>query len=378
MVGKRHRRFWPGAKGYPIRFSVNGSTIKRKVGGNLSTPQSVQGPAPNEVLLQYATGFMVSSALYTITQAGIADLLEVGPRPVKELAKATGSNEDALYRMLRALASIGIFSETSPQTFGLTSIAELLVRSKPGSMRDMVLWMGDSLHHKCFAEMPHALKNGQTVIEKATGFACFDYFEQDKATGEVFNAAMTTFSQMLVPVVLESYDFSLFGNGTLVDIAGGHGYLLTEILKKYPTLHGILFDLEHVVVGGKSRIESAGIAHRCKLASGDFFVDVPAGDAYIMKNIIHDWDDERSLKILQAIRKSASAKAKVILVETVLAPGNDPHFGKWLDLEMLLLPGGRERTEQEFANLFERAGFRQTRVIRTKSPVCVIEAEKIA
>ncbi|MGH8459550.1 MAG: methyltransferase, partial [Nevskiales bacterium] len=208
--------------------------------------------------------------------------------------------------------------------------------------------------------------------DRVLGKPIFDYFPTDREESEIFNAAMISMTAMVIPATLEAYDFS--GIGTLVDVAGGHGSVLTGILEKHPQMRGILFDLEHVVAGAKPRLERLGLAGRVQLASGDFFQSVPAGgDAFVMKHIIHDWDDARALTILQNCRK-ASPKAKVILLEAVLPSGNDPHFGKLLDLEMLTLPGGRERTEDEFRSLFAKAGYRLARVVPTKSPLSVVEA----
>jgi hypothetical protein len=344
----------------------------------MSTPVRAQGPQPTEQLMQMATGYAVSSALYTVTKLGIADLLKNGAKSTRELAHDCGANEDALYRLLRALASVGVFSESSPRVFELTAVGEPLRADREDSFRDMVLWMSDRFHFETYPEMIHAVKTGETVVEKVYGDSCFDYLAKDKEVGEAFHAAMTMFSKMLTPPVLEAYDFSWLNGKTLVDIGGGHGQLLTAILKKYPEIRGVIFDLEHVRAGAKARIGDTGLDGRCEAAGGDFFADVPAGDAYIMKHILHDWSDEKALTILKNCHRASRGNAKVILVEAVLTPGNEPSFAKWLDLEMLLLPGGRERTEEEFARLFERAGFALTRVVQTKSPVCVLEAERRA
>lgn len=341
----------------------------------MSSPAQAQGPQPADQIMQLATGYMVSSALHAVSKLGIADLMKNGPKSTRELAQASATNEGALYRVMRALASVGVFTETSPRIFALTPVGELIRSDREDSFRDMVLWMGDAFHFKTYPEMMHSLQTGETVTEKVFGLSCFDCFANDKELSEVFNAAMTTFSRALVPRVLEAYDFSWLNGKTLVDIGGGHGLLLTTILKSYPQISGMIFDLEHVVAGANSRIQDAGLAGRCKPCSGDFFASVPAGDAYIMKHIIHDWNDERALAILKNCRRAAKANARVILVEAVLTPGNEPHMAKWIDLEMLLLAGGRERTQEEFARLFREAGFRLTRVLPTKSPACVLEAE---
>jgi O-methyltransferase domain/Dimerisation domain len=338
---------------------------------------SAVSPSPLDLIMQMASGYIVSASLYATTKLGIPDLLRNGPLSTKDLAKATNSHEGALYRTLRALAGVGIYRETSSRIFELTPAAETLNSAAPNSMRDMVLWIADPFHFKIHAELPYALETGNTVCERVTGFPCFDYLTKDKQESEVFNRAMTNLSAALIPAVLQAYDFSYLNGKTLVDVAGGHGYALTAILQKYPQVYGVLFDLEHVVAGAALGIEKLDLTKRCTMASGDFFKAVPAADAYFMKSILHDWDDERALTILQCCPRSGSKNAKVILVETVISPGNEPHMAKWLDIEMLLLPGGRERTEAEFRELFFEAGFRLTRVVGTKSPVSVIEAEKI-
>ena len=342
----------------------------------MSTPSRVPGPQPSEQLMQLASGYIVSSGLYTATKLGIPDLLKDGAKSTRDLAQATGSHEDSLYRLLRALASAGVFNESLPRTFQLTSVGELLCAGRDDSVRDMVLWLDNPFHFQTHSELEHAVKTGETVVEKIFGESCFGYLQKNQELGDVFNRAMTTFSKMLTPAVLEAYDFSYLDGKTLVDIGGGHGHLLTMILKKHPKIRGVIFDLEHVHAGAKSRISEHGLTGRCETAGGDFFAAVPAADAYIMKHIIHDWSDEKALTILNNCHKAGLDQTKVILVEAVLTPGNEPSFAKWLDLEMLLLPGGRERTEEDFAGLFEQAGFRLTRVVQTKSPVCVLEAEK--
>ena len=341
-----------------------------------SAPVQNQGPQPAEVLFQLALGYMSTAALNCVVELGIADRLKNGPRSVAVLAAETEVKEEPLYRVLRALASAGIFSEGEPRTFSLTPAAELLCTGRKESLRDMVYWLSNRVHFETFPEMMHSLKTGETVIEKTHGVSCFEYFEKNKKTGEIFNNAMTEFSAAVIPAALEAYDFGWLNGKTLVDIAGGHGKVLTEVLLKYPQIHGKLFDLEHVVTGAKPRIESLGLTGRCSTCHGDFFQAVPEGDAYIMKHIIHDWDDTKAATILKNIHSASPKDARVILLESVIAPGNAPHLGKWIDIEMLLLPGGRERNEEEYRALFAGAGFRVTRFVQTKSPLAVIEAVK--
>jgi hypothetical protein len=339
----------------------------------IETPQVAPESEAIQQVFQLGMGFIVSAALGTAIQFDIPEHLARGPRTTADLARASGTDEAALYRLLRALATVGVFAETSPRTFALTRVGELLRRGAPGGAREMILWMCDAFHYRVYAEMPAAIQSGQTVGEKVVGMPVFEYFARDTALGERFNNAMTAFSETVAPAALAAYDFS--GIKVLVDIAGGHGMILASILRKHPQMRGILFDLQHVLAG--NRLEEFGVKDRVQAVAGDFFREVPkGGDAYIMKHIIHDWDDDRALAILKNIHTALEGKpgGRVILLETVLLPGNQPDMGKLIDLEMLLLPGGKERTADEFAALFDRAGFALTRIVPTQSPLSVVEA----
>jgi hypothetical protein len=354
---------------------MTGSASGITSAGSAAAPAA--GSRPGEVLMQLATGYMASAALYAATKLGIPDILKSGPKPVSEIARACAANEDAVFRVMRALASAGVFDEIAPRTFALTADGELLISDRPDSLRPMVLWLDDKFHFDTYPELPYAMKTGQTVVEKVFGETCFGYFEKNPDESKVFNEAMTGFSRMFMPAVLDAYDFSWLNGKTLVDVGGGHGYLMTSILKKYPEIHGVVSDLEHVVAGASEMIRNAGVDSRCTTHCGNFFESVPPADAYIMKHIIHDWDDEKSTTILKNCARAGRGKTRVLLTESVVAPGNEPHFAKWLDLEMLLLPGGKERTEADFAKLFEGAGFKLNRVVPTKGALYVIEAEKV-
>ena len=330
--------------------------------------------AAAQLLTQLATGHIVASALQVVLRLGVPDWLARGPRTTGELARAAGVREDGLYRVLRALASVGVFAETSPRRFALTDAGQLLVSGAPGSMRDMGLWITSPFHFKVYAELMHSVQTGQPASEKVTGMPVFEYFPTQPELSEIFNDAMTNLSEGVVRAALDVYDFS--GIGVLVDVAGGHGAVLTTILSAYPRMRGVLFDLEHVVAGAWSRIEAMGLNERCTTESGDFFTAVPAGgDAYILKHIIHDWDDDRAVIILRNIRAAMGGRrGRVILLESVLQPGNAPDFGKIIDLEMMTMPGGRERTADEFRGLFASAGFAMTRIVPTASPLSIVEA----
>jgi hypothetical protein len=332
-------------------------------------------PDAAEHLLRMMFGYLMSSGLYAAASLRIADHLKEGPLSAGELARRTGADEDALYRVLRMLASAGLFHELDARTFQLTPPADFLRSDARGSLRDLVVWMTDPFHFRVYADLMHSVRTGRPAIEKTYSKPAFEYFREDRELSEVFNAAMTTISAMAIPAVLEAYDFS--GIGTLVDVAGGHGEVLLSILERYPQMRGILFDLDHVVEGARDRIASRGLRERCEAVSGDFFVSVPAGgDAYLMKHIIHDWDDERAIAILRRIHRALEGRprGRVMLLETVLAPANQPDFGKLADIEMLALPGGRERTEEEYAALFAQAGFRLSRVVPTQGAFFVVEA----
>src|SRR4051812_9760594 len=322
--------------------------------------------------MQLSTGYIASTCVYLAVKLRIPDRLAEGPRSSADLARELNVHEDALYRVLRTLASLGLFEEKGSRTFANNLAASMLRSKTPGSMYDMALWMSDPFHFQVYAHALHSVQTGKPAVEKAFGVPVFEYFPKDREESEVFNNAMTMFSAMVIPAVLEVYDFD--GIGTIVDIAGGHGRVLTSILQKHPSMRGVLFDLDHVLAGARPAIESLGLSDRCRTVSGDFFKSVPeGGDAYIMKHIIHDWDDDQAATILKNIRSAMNRGGRVILLESVVAPGNQPDFAKLIDLEMLLMPGGRERTEQEFRDLFARAGFELTRITPTKSPLSVIE-----
>ena len=337
------------------------------------TPPEVQAV---QQLFQIATGYMASAALQTALKLQIPDRIAAGTTAVSELARDAGVDEDALYRVMRALASVGVFDERQPRTFELTLAGRMLQKGQPG-VYDMGLWITSPFHFRVYAEMLNAVTTGTPAAERVIGMPVFEYFAkpENKELSEIFNNAMTGFSAGVAPAALEAYDFS--GIDVLVDVAGGHGMVLSSILRQYPAMRGVLFDLPHVIAGSGPVIEAAGLKDRCTTSSGDFFKEVPpGGDAYIMKHIIHDWDDARAAVILRNIRRALDGKAhgRVILLESVLQPGSEPDLGKLIDLEMLMMPGGRERTEAEFAELFASAGFELARVVPTRSPLSVVEA----
>lgn len=339
------------------------------------TEPAAQAAPPEAVLTQMITGSLGSQAVYVAAQLGIADLLVHGPRNVEELAKAAGADADSLYRVLRALASFGVFQEHGNRVFALTPTGELLRSDSPRSLRDLAIFMGEDWHWRVWGRTLYSVRTGKAAWNEVHGQEVFPYFANNPEAAKIFDRAMTSLSNLAIQAVVEGYDFS--DVKTLVDVAGGHGRLLTAILDEHMSMHGVLFDQPHVLEGAKENEHVKTLSERLRLVSGDFFESVPAGfDGYIMKHIIHDWDDERALQILRNIRNVMDDDGRVILVETVITDDGQPDLGKLLDIEMLVSPGGKERTAAEYWELFAKAGLRMTRIVPTKSPYSVIEAVK--
>lgn len=340
-----------------------------------NTTASAQQQPPDAYLLQLAFGPMVAQALYVAAKLGVADHLAEKPLPISEIAARTQTHERALYRILRSLASAGVFAETDPNVFALTPCAEPLRSDVPNSMRNGVIFMGEEWHWRVWTDMLYSVQTGKPAWGHVHGAEVFDYFAANPEESEIFNRAMTDGSISIAPAIVESYDFS--GCKTLVDIAGGHGYLLAQVLKAFPGMKGILFDVPAVINGAGALLDKEGVAARVEKVSGDFFAAVPRGaDAYMMKHIIHDWDAERAIKILNSIHAAMPDDGKVLIIETVVPAGNEPHYSKVLDLEMLVSPGGLERTAEEYRELLSAAGLRLTRIIPTPSPYSIVEAVK--
>lgn len=339
-------------------------------------PNNANIPPPEAILSQMLFGALMQQGIYVAAKLGIADLLAQKPQTAVELAAATETHAPSLYRVLRTLASAGIFAENSDNKFELTPVAALLRQDAPNSMRDLALLLGGEWHWRIFSELKHSVKTGETAQAKVFGNELFEYLAQNPQDAETFNRAMTSHSLAAVPAIVEAYDFS--GAGKVADIAGGHGILLAGVLKANPQVQGILFDLPSVIEGAGEWLEIEGVGNRVELAAGDFFESVPEGaDAYLMKHIIHDWDDEHSIKILQNIGTAMNENGKVLITEMVIPEGNEPSPSKILDLQMLIGTGGKERTKSEYEKLLEASGFRLTRIVPTKSPLSVIEGERV-
>lgn len=332
-------------------------------------------PSPHDQLDRMITGYWISQAIYAAAKFDIADHLKHGPKSVDELARLTTTNPDALYRLLRALASMGIFKESEPRQFALTPLAEPLRSDVPGSKRALSLMMGDE-QFRTWTEIEHSIQTGETAFEKVFDKPIFEYLNENPEKARIFDEAMVGIHGRESDLILNAYDFS--GVDTLADIGGGNGSQISPILKQHSGLNGVLFDLPHVIERAKSRIESSGLSNRCELIAGNFFDSVPEGaDVYMMRHIIHDWDDEKSLTILRNCHRAMPSHAKLLIMESVIPSGNDPFGGKFLDLVMLLIPGGKERTEDEYRELLAKADFELTQVIPTESEVSIVEAKKL-
>jgi hypothetical protein len=276
--------------------------------------------------------------------------------------------------VLRALASVGIFAEGPPRQFSLTPLAEPLQSNVPNSKRALALMSGDE-QFQCWTEIAYSIQTGKKAFDKVFGQPIFDYLGEHLDKAQVFDAAMVGIHGRESDAILNAYDFS--GINTVVDIGGGNGSQLIALLQAHPQTRGILFDLPHVIERAKPIIAAAGLADRCELVAGSFFDAVPAGaGAYFMRHIIHDWEDEKSLTILRNCHRAMPPHGRLLVVESVIPSGNEPFGGKFLDLVMLLIPGGKERTEAEYRALFQDAGFELSNIVPTGSEVSVIEGVK--
>jgi len=331
-------------------------------------------PASTDIR-QMITGYWAAQMVYVAAKLGLADLLASGGRTADELARAAGVHADSLYRLLRALASLGVFREQEDGRFVMTESAQPLRSDVPDSQRALALMMGDE-HFRCWGELLYCVQTGHTAFEKLFGKPIFPYLGEHPEQGAIFDAAMVAVHGRESAAMLAAYDFSDLG--VLADVGGGNGSTLSAVLSKYPRLRGILFDLPAVVERARPRLAAAGLAERCDVVSGDFFAGVIGGaDAYLLRHIIHDWDDARSITILSNLRRVIAANGKLLVVESVIPPGNEPSFGKLLDVNMLVIPDGRERTERQYRDLYRLSGFELTQIIPTAAEVSVIEGRPV-
>jgi O-methyltransferase domain/Dimerisation domain len=330
----------------------------------LQTPQAATSAAPAQTIMQMLVSGWLSKAICVAAQLGIADLLKKGGQHYEVLATYANADPRSLYRLLRALASFGIFAETEAGCFQLTPLAECLRADAPNSLYHLALMMGSPWYQQAWDLLLQNIQTGETAFEKAAGMPVMDYFDRHPTDLRVFQGAMANLNSRLSPQLFAEYDFSEFRQ--IVDVGGGHGVLLTTILRAYPEAKGILFDLPIVIAHNPTIIASKGWQERYKSVGGDFFEAVPSGaDAYILKNILHEFNDSR-----QAI----APNGKLLIMEAIVAPKNEFDPTKMLDLQMLVMVGGGERTAAEYESLLQGADFELTKIFPTSFGFKILEA----
>jgi len=324
-------------------------------------------------VLDLGTGAWVTQSIYVAAKLGIPDQLADGPLHAEEVARRVDANPDATFRLMRALASNGVLRQRGDGRFALTSIGKALRTGTPGTMRDLMLWIGHPKRWEDWGHLLHTVQTGEPAFEMVHGMGAFEFLETDPELAEVFNRAMTSGSEFAIYSTLAAYDFG--GYRTIIDVGGGHGRLLSMILAKVPEARGVLFDLLSVVDGAEAELKRTGVADRCTVVDGSFFESVPeGGDAYLLKSVIHDWSDDDAERILRNVRAAITPGGKLLLLEAVLPERPSSHIGVMFDLEMMVALRGKERTRAEWADLLGRSGFRLNRLVPTAGPFTVIEA----
>jgi hypothetical protein len=329
--------------------------------------------------MQMLGGAQVAGAIGCLAKLGLPDMVEAGPKSADDLARQIGAHPGALYRLMRATASVGVLAEGPDGKFSQTPLSAVLRSDGKPSLRALAIMGMLDWHMHGWQRLEYSVRTGKTALDEVYGKPLWEHFKETPADAQVFNDAMTSLSMMDSPAVAEAYSFD--GIGSVVDVAGGHGLLLATVLGRNPHLKGTLFDAPHVIAGaqdgplkpflGRSGPSDEG---RCTLVGGDMFQSVPAGaDAYLMKHIIHDWPDDRCIHLLKLCRKAVNPGGKLLVVDCVIQPGNDFSPAKFLDLQMLLFPGGMERTEKQFREIFTAAGWRLNRIVPTKAGEAVVE-----
>lgn len=325
-----------------------------------------------DALVQLLFSNWLVRLVYAAAELGIADLLKDGPKSIEDLAQGSNSNPQALYRVMRGLAAYGIFAEKADKHFELTSLAEYLRADHPRSLRSPAIFTG-FVGYRSWGDIVYSVQTGKIGFDHLFGQEVFRYLS-DPSNAQMaghFNNTMIGLWSLVASSVATTYDFAQFNK--IIDIGGNHGLLLASILHTYPSTQAILFDLPPVIERSQPHFAQMGFGERCQLVGGNFFESVPSGDAYLLSNVIHDWDDEKSIAILSNCRKAINPGGKILLIEQVIESDNKPFLGKLMDIEMLVITGGRERSASEYSALFKAAGFELTNVIPTKGLASIIE-----
>jgi hypothetical protein len=330
-----------------------------------------QNPPAHVRMLQLLNGAHVAGAVACLAQLNIADLVDAAPKSADELAGQIGADPQALYRLMRAAASVGVLCEGPDGKFSQTPMSSVLRSNATPSLRAFATMTGRDWHGRGWSHLEYCVRTGKQALDHIYGTHVFEYLKQNPAEGQIFNDAMTELSMIDGPAVADAYNFE--GVRSIVDIAGGHGFLLATILERNPNLRGTLYEVPHVLEGAATG-PLKPVMDRCTLASGDMFSAVPASaDAYIMKHIIHDWPDDLCIQLLKVCRKGVNPGGKLLVVDAVIQPGNDFSSDKFLDLQMLIFPSGCERTEKQFHNLFAASGWQLSRILPAASSVSIVE-----
>ena len=334
-----------------------------------------QAQHPTETMMRLITGYWLSQAVGVAAHLGIADALVAGSRTSDELGAVLGAHGKSVYRLMRLLTSIGVFSQESEDHFSLNELGKTLLSGEPGSVRNFAITETAPGHWLPWGRLFDSVQIGKPMTHETLGMELFDWYSQNAEEAGFFNAAMGDLSALAAAELVRVYDFSTAQK--VIDVGGSHGILLRAVLGSNSAAQGILYDLPHVIATADEHID-AGLSGRCELVSGDFFTSVPeGGDVHLLKQIIHDWDDDRAASILANCHAALSPAGKLLLVEMVVPSDNRPDMAQAMDLNMLAILGGRERTQKEYRTLLEASGFRLERVIATHSPFSVIEALRI-
>ena len=352
------------------------------LGGAAALPGALPGQArpeaaaesetPRAHMVQMINGFRMAQMLHVAAKLRIADELAQGPRTVAELASATQAHTDSLYRLLRTLAGMGVFAEEPDLRFRLTPSAELLRSGTPDSIRALAEVTGEEWMWRPWGALLDTVRTGETAFDRLYGKNTFEWFKEHPAAARIFDEFQAQNTAMTADEVAAAYDFS--AARTIVDVGGGEGVLIATLLRRNPSLHGILFELEHVIASARTKLDRA-ISARCALAAGDFFQAVPeGGNLYVLKSILHDWDDNRCGLILRNCRRAMTGDSKVLVVEEIICGRNLPCLAKEADIQMMVRNGGRNRTDREYRDLLAKSGFASARVIPSRVGPSIIEA----
>lgn len=340
----------------------------------MSASPATTAPPAEFALLDLIQGSMVTQAIYVAAELGVADVLAGGPLRADEIAQRVQADPGATYRLLRLLASYSIFTEQDDGRFAMTPMGDALRTDAPNSMYGLAVLMGHPIHWEDWGHLVDSVRTGEPSLPKLRGMGAFEYLEANPEYGMVFGRGMGTLSSTETQPILEGYDFSRYG--TIVDVGGGGGNLLAGILQRATTSRGVLCDSRAEMMGANAILTGAGVADRCTIdtSAGLFDPVTKGGDAYILKHIVHDWPEDRALTILKNVRDAINPDGRLLLMEFVTPEGNEPHPAKLVDLWLMLLVGGKERSKQQYAELVGDAGFELVQVVPTASPLSIVEA----